>query len=216
MNTSNRLFLLCFPAVLTCLALLPSCGSSAAKWDIPTAKITGSKTAGVRSLVLLSGAESKDKRNFPISYQWSLVDQPIGSSAVLTGLTGSTTSFFADKGGSYNVQLVVTNSNGLASAPDSFVVDVVGSGSNHPPVAVIKVIPGTIFAYLDGTQSYDLDNNPLTFLWSTGDMAGCEVAGPIQAMAELWFVRSGVTCVVSLTVYDGLDWDTSFVQAAGL
>ncbi|MBN2799107.1 MAG: choice-of-anchor D domain-containing protein [Deltaproteobacteria bacterium] len=66
----------------------------------------------------LDGSGSSDPEgNTPLSFQWSLTEQPTGSHSSLTQDSTETTRFFADAAGSWEAQLVVTNTLGLASAP---------------------------------------------------------------------------------------------------
>lgn len=203
----------CLIIILAALLSAQGCGSSSLRLDNPTSAISGNHIAPVRSSVTLSGAGSNDKKNLPLTYAWTLADKPIGSAAALSGSTGTTTSFYADKGGYYNVQLVVTNSNALASSPSSFIVDARGVGANHPPVAVMNVTTGSGVAMLDGSGSYDIDGNPITYAWSVTDPDYCSIVDANKPVAQLYAI-SGVTCVVSLIVSDGADSDESFAQAA--
>jgi hypothetical protein len=68
--------------------------------------------------------------------------------------------------GDYTIELTVTDSLGLSSAADSVLI----STYNTPPVAdagldqALSILNTTV--YLDGTGSYDLEGDPITFAWT--------------------------------------------------
>ena len=80
-------------------------------------------TAG--SVVALDGSASADINGDPLTYQWTLVSTPSGSSATLSGATASAPSFMADVTGIYVASLVVRDA-ALSSAAAT--VTVIASG----------------------------------------------------------------------------------------
>jgi hypothetical protein len=58
------------------------------------------------------------------AYRWSLLAQPVGSSAVLSATSGATPTLIPDVPGTYQLSLTVTDSHGLRSAPASIDVQV--------------------------------------------------------------------------------------------
>jgi hypothetical protein len=87
--------------------------------SVPVAN-AGPDRAGVPvgSTVTLDGSASTDADGQGLSFQWSLLTRPAGSSAVLSDVTAVSPSFVADVPGVYVAQLVV--SDGIqASAPDT-------------------------------------------------------------------------------------------------
>jgi uncharacterized repeat protein (TIGR01451 family) len=86
--------------------------------------------------VTLDGSGSRDPDDVPpgtdpITFAWSFTKRPTGSIAQLVNPATSAPSFVPDRKGDYFIQLIVTDSHGLASAAD--VVRV--STLNQPPVA---------------------------------------------------------------------------------
>jgi hypothetical protein len=83
-----------------------------------------------------SGSYDPDK-NYPLTYDWQVVSKPEGSAAILSvsanadDSDGSQVSIETDVNGDYVIQLVVTDSKGLASEPAFVVV----STQNSAPVA---------------------------------------------------------------------------------
>jgi hypothetical protein len=145
----------------------------------PVANAGPNQTVHVGSMVLLDGGGSSDPGgNLPLSYLWEIKQSPLGSQASLSDSTLVSPTFMADKDGDYQLQLSVTNSLNLASAPATVTI----STTNSPPVAVagpdqaIEII-GTLVT-LDGSQSYDADGDPLTYAWTL-------VAKPASSLAVL-------------------------------
>jgi hypothetical protein len=78
------------------------------------------------SRVTLDGSMSRDQDeppNEPLSYLWTLISKPGGSTAVLERASTGMPSFWADLTGTYEVQLVVLDSLGLESAPVTCVIE---------------------------------------------------------------------------------------------
>jgi len=136
---------------------------------VPTASFTvDNSTVKLGTPVGLDATSSFDPQGKALTYAWSLL-APKGSSSTLTSATAVITSFTPDKGGKYLVYLKVTNSSSVASDTVTSLVNAVGTGSNHPPVAITKAaVAGTIglVAILDGSQSYDADQQALTYTWT--------------------------------------------------
>lgn len=69
--------------------------------------------------ITLDGTGSYDPNGLePLTYAWSLVDRPFTSVMDLSGANESATQLFVDTAGDWEVELRVTNSAGLTSAPD--------------------------------------------------------------------------------------------------
>ena len=164
------------------LAFLVGCGgsgngssSTAASSDqdvgstnlAPVADAGDDKTVRPDDLVNLDGTASSDSdENYPLSYTWQIITQPAGSSANLSDADTSTPSFTLDMNGDYTIQLVVTDALDAESEPDTVIISTV----NSKPVAnagddqFLDTGPSTI--QLDGSQSFDPDDNPITYEWT--------------------------------------------------
>lgn len=119
------------------------------------------------SIATLDGSGSTDPDgNYPLTYAWVITSMPSGSAAILSNPAAVNPSFTADKTGDFIATLTVTDSLGAASAVDSVLI----STSNTPPVAdagpdqSVVVIGSTV--QLNGAQSYDLDGDPIGYLWT--------------------------------------------------
>lgn len=82
--------------------------------------------------VALDGTGSYDPGGLePLTYEWSLTGKPNGSSAELTEFQLANTVLFTDIGGEYEVQLQVTNTLGVKSAPERCIIDAVPADDIH-------------------------------------------------------------------------------------
>jgi len=133
----------------------------------PVADAGDDQTVRPDDLVNLDGTASSDPdENYPLSYAWQINTRPAGSSATLSDADTPTPSFTVDMDGDYTIQLVVTDALGTESEPDTVVVSTV----NSKPVAnagsdqFLDTFPSTV--QLDGSQSFDPDDDPITYEWT--------------------------------------------------
>jgi hypothetical protein len=115
--------------------------------------------------VELDGSQSFDPDGDPITYAWIITSKPPLSSAALTDPTAVNPTFVADLLGTYVIDLFVTDDLGLESFPDEVVV----SSENVKPVAdagvnQLVLVGNTV--NLDGSGSYDVNLDPLTYSWN--------------------------------------------------
>ncbi|VAX22552.1 hypothetical protein MNBD_NITROSPINAE03-296 [hydrothermal vent metagenome] len=188
---------------------------------IPKALIAnGSRTVSVNASVTLDGTPSFDPQQEKITHAWTLV-APNGSSAAIGSATATVTSFITDKGGFYTVTLQVTNESGEASEIKTIVIDAVGAGSNHPPVAMAGAdasvtIATTGVALLDGSASYDADGDTLSYQWLLLGAPSAATGSPGSSTYQLFESKSDTAQLypyiagiytLQLTVSDGIDQD---------
>jgi len=133
----------------------------------PVADAGEDQTAHPGDEVTLDGSGSSDPdEHYSLTYAWEIMEKPDGSAADLSDPTSVSPSFTVDEIGDYRVCLVVTDAEGLASAPDEVLV----STFNAPPVAEagddqsVLLIGSTV--QLDGTQSYDDDGDDIAYAWT--------------------------------------------------
>ena len=130
----------------------------------PVANAGPDQTGQIGLTITLDGSASSDVDGNALTYQWTLVSAPAGSTAALVNRTTVTPTLVLDVFGSYVVQLVV-NDGSVSSAPDTMTINTL----NSPPVANAgpdqsSYVGATIT--LDGSGSSDVDGNSLTYKWS--------------------------------------------------
>ena len=169
----------------------------------PVANAGPDQTAYVTHTVTLDGSGSSDVDGNPLTYNWSFVSQPTGSTSALSDPTAAKPTFVADKFGSYTLQLVV-NDGTVNSAPDTVTITTLNSApvANAGPDQT-PYVNNTVT--LDGSGSSDVDGNPLTYSWSMVS----KPAGSTAALSDLTAVNPSLTVdkfgeyVVQLIVNDG-------------
>jgi hypothetical protein len=114
--------------------------------------------------IQLDGSQSFDPDGDIITYDWIITSKPQNSVAELSNPNDAQPTFFADYFGDYIIELVVTDDLGTISVPDEVVV----TSGNVKPVAdsggnQVAIVDRTVF--LDGSGSYDANNDPLTYSW---------------------------------------------------
>jgi len=161
--------------------------------------------------IQMDGSQSFDTDGDPITFDWIITTKPFGSSANLSNATTVNPTFVADMLGTYIIELVVTDDLGASSIPDEVVV----TSGNVKPVADAGgnqvVIVGDL-ALLDGSGSYDANNDPLTYSWDMVSIPKGSFAtlnNPLSVNPNLEPDIQGLY-LVSLVVNDGfLDSDPS-------
>lgn len=118
-------------------------------------------------LVNLDGSASSDPdQDYPLSYSWVLATTPPGSTATLQNGQTIQPTFTPDLAGDYRLSLVVTDSLGCASAPDTVLV----STTNSVPVAdagpdkTVSILGSTV--QLFGGSSYDPEGDAIDYAWT--------------------------------------------------
>jgi hypothetical protein len=183
----------------------------------PVADAGDAQTAHAGETVTLDGSGSQDADGDPLTFVWSFVSVPTGSTATLSDPTAVNPTFVADVLGIYVIQLIVNDSK-LDSSPDTVSI----STGNSAPVAEAGKrqnarVGDTIT--LDGSRSTDSDGDPLTFSWSFASRPEGSIAklsDPASPAPTFAFVPDFPgTYVVQLIVNDGTlnsDPDTCIVK----
>lgn len=126
-------------------------------------------------LMSLSGAGSTYTGDGALSYAWTLVSKPAGSTTSLDSATGPFAHMTPDVLGDYTVKLLVTAPTGASSSYTTVVSvknrrPVAAIGTNATPVALPSGptlrLPANTTVTLRGTGSVDADGDALTYLWT--------------------------------------------------
>jgi hypothetical protein len=170
----------------------------------PTANAGPDQSIHAGRLVTLDGSGSFDDNTATenLVFTWTLTSRPDGSTATLSGGDTERPSFVADVLGVYAATLIVTDGDGLSSAPDTVVV----SSLNRAPVADAGRDQGTFVGdavSLNALMSYDPDLDPLEYSWTlaTPVGSGAVLAGETTALPTFTPDVPG-SYIATLTVND--------------
>ncbi len=168
----------------------------------PTASAGIAQQALVGASVSLDGSGSNSPDGASLTYKWSMLSVPAGSTAALSSASAMSPSLTIDKRGTYIAQLIVTD--GVYTTDPSTVTI---TTNNRPPVAnagADQSVPVTTSVTLDGTGSTSPDGYPLTYNWSFTSLP--DGANPtLTGTSKVTFVPDQVgTYVAQLIVNDGL------------
>lgn len=171
----------------------------------PVAAAGASQSVLTGAVVSLDGSTSSDANRDRLTYKWSLIAQPTGSTAKLLKSDEVKASFTANVPGLYVAGLVV-NDGKLSSEVASVQIQV--SDLNAAPVAQTgpaqTVVRGSVVT-LDGSGSRDDNNDRLTYTWQLISTP----AGSTAALSDVASARPTFTAnvpgvyVASLVVSDG-------------
>jgi hypothetical protein len=158
---------------------------------------------GASTTVTLDGTYSNDDDNDQLTYNWTLLQKPPTSTAVLSSTTSSRPTFKADLAGDYVAQLVV-NDGKVSSTPTSVIV--VAGTQNFPPEAKAgddKNVTVNTLVSLDGTNSSDPNSDTLAYQWDWMSFPGTAPALSSAISSRPTFTPKIVgTYVLTLTVTD--------------
>src|SRR4029434_9397462 len=140
----------------------------------------------------------------PLTYRWSFVSRPSGSTATLQNASTAKPSFVVDKFGGYELQLIV-NDGFVDSNPATVKISTLNSAPVAKAGANQTVLVGDLIT-LDGSASTDVDGNSLIYRWSLLT----KPAGSSATLDNTFAVNPSFTIdkpgdyVVQLIVNDGL------------
>jgi len=165
----------------------PSTVTIVATNEPPVANAGLDQTVHMGGTVTLDGSASYDPDgDLPISYAWSFVARPTGSTATLSNAAIVNPTLTPDILGEYTLNPVVIDRLGAVSASATVKI----SAFNSAPIAeagpdqLVTVIGTTV--QLNGAQSYDDDGDSITYEWtwisrpggSTGPLIGPDTVMP--------------------------------------
>ena len=171
----------------------------------PVANVGPNQKVDLGALVQLNGSGSTDVNGLPLTYQWSFLSIPSGSTAVLSSATIPNPSFTADITGTYVVQLIVNNGI-LPSGPSTVTIT---SSMVLPPIASAgpnQTVSAGATVMLNGTGSTDPQGLPLSFTWSliTKPSGSNTVLSGTNVPEPIFIADQPGTYVAQLIVNDGI------------
>jgi len=146
------------------ISLIPAGGGGGN--NPPVANAGSDQTAVQGNVVTLNGSGSSDIDGDTITYNWTFVSIPMGSTATLSNPSTVNPNFTADLSGTYEVQLIV-NDGTINSAPDTVTINIVAL-----PAVDISANPVTI---LTGESS--------TLTWTSTHADTCAIEPAIGSVA---------------------------------
>ena len=169
----------------------------------PIANAGPDQTAPVGATVTLDGSASSDSDGSPLTFAWTFLSRPAGSSAALVNAATPAPSFVIDRAGAYVVQLIVND--GLTdSAPDTVTVSTLNSKPTAHAGPDQTAAVGAIVT-LDGSASQDVDGDSLTYHWSFTSLppgSTATLSNPLAVSPTFTIDRPG-SYGVQLIVNDG-------------
>jgi hypothetical protein len=114
----------------------------------------------------LDGTNSSDPDGDPLTFEWSFVSKPEGSTAPIASPTSALASFTPDLEGVYVVQLAVSDDQFTSTDTATLTV----GPFNHPPVGTLTIEGSAqvlVGETVTATASFtDADGDPLDFTWT--------------------------------------------------
>ncbi|WP_129779573.1 Ig-like domain-containing protein [Peristeroidobacter soli] len=129
----------------------------------PVAHAGPDQTVRTGALVTLNGTASTDADGDPLTYSWTMVSRPNGSTAVLSSSVAAMPTFTPDRGGTYVLSLIV-NDGHASSVADEVRISTV----NSTPIAnagADRTVARASLVTLDGSASSDPDFDALSYTW---------------------------------------------------
>ncbi len=161
----------------------------------PLADAGADQTVDTLAFVTLDGSGSDPDNDLPLAYLWT---QTAGAPVTLSDPSAAAPTFTApDDPGILTLTLIVTDSWGLASTPDTVVITV----ANQAPLAdagADQTVDTLALVTLNGSASYDPDNDTLAYLWT--QTAGPAVTLSDPSAASPTFTAPGDPAVLTFTL----------------
>jgi hypothetical protein len=185
-------------------------------YEAPIANAGTNQTVNELARVGLDGTGSSSPGGLPLTFSWT---QILGTHVTLAGANTATASFTAPQlnvGGSntsITLTFQLTVSDGITNS--SSTVDVRVNNVNHAPIADAGpnlTVPSGVTVTLEGTNSVDIDRDPLSFAWvqtagPSVELSGANTASPTYVAPVVG--PSGAVLTFQLTVSDGFGGTSS-------
>ena len=201
-------------AAVAVAAALTACGGGGSSSDPistvtpntpPVANAGPAQSLMVGATAALTGAASTDVNGDALTYQWTLVSKPIGSSTKLSDVAAVAPTLSLDVAGTYSLSLLVND--GKVSSTAS-AVTLTAAVANAAPVAnagaAQSIVAGSTVT-LDGSTSSDANGDALTYAWTLSSKPGGSTAslGGASSAKPTFTADLAGNYVASLVVNDG-------------
>lgn len=169
----------------------------------PVANPGVNRTVAVGAAVTLNGNGSSDVDGDPLTYSWTMISRPVGSTAALIAANTVAPMFVVDVAGVYDIRLVVNDGKASSLPSDVFITT-----QNTAPVAnagVNQIQAVGALVQLDGSGSTDVDGDPLSYQWSliTVPPGSAAALSSLTAVKPTFTADRAGTYVAQLIVNDG-------------
>ncbi len=154
--------------------------------------------------ITLDGIASYDPDGDVLNYEWVLLEQPSGSTALLINALRSDASLYPDRPGTYVAELTVDD--GVYADSDEVTIEV--GLDNDTPVANAgpdQSVDAGDRVVLNGSASFDPDGDPLQMSWtliSVPPGSSAQLDDPTSVLPQFTADQVG-TYIVELIVSDG-------------
>jgi hypothetical protein len=169
----------------------------------PIANAGDDQSARVKETVTLDGSGSYDADGNSLTFKWSFISKPGGSTTMLSSATKVNPYFVVDVPGNYIVQLIV-NDSVADSQPDTVTIATQNSAPTAEAGADQTVVEGDTVK-LSGAGSFDPDDNIVSYSWNQTN--GPEATLTDANLTDVTFTApavdtDGVMLTFQLTVRD--------------
>lgn len=150
--------------------------------DVYSSTVGAFRNVAVGDTVQLDGSGSSDPDGDTLTYIWTIVTKPTGSSAALSDSSLVNPTFIADEAGTYLLELVVHDST-VISDPDQVRIIVSGPDTSPPETIIISAVGGNGAAVGNGGSA---GSDSIAFEFTDTDnvgVAGLECSLDVAAFA---------------------------------
>jgi hypothetical protein len=185
----------------------PFSGPGTSGNSAPIANAGNDQNVATGTLAVLDGSLSSDTNGDMLTYAWSFTARPVGSTAALSSAYSVYPTFIVDKAGVYQIRLVV-NDGQVNSTADTVTVTATASSGNSAPYAYAGLdqsVKTGATVNLDGSGSFDVDGDPLTYAWSFSSKpaASTAVLSNATSINPSFTADKNGPYVIQLVVNDG-------------
>lgn len=182
----------------------------------PVADAGSDQDGSLGATFTFDGVDSYDPAGGSLTYSWSMVTAPTGSTAALGTPSSVSTTFTPDKAGLYIASLVVNNGT-ADSEPDTALLRISSTTAESPVpnAGEDATVSDCMATALDGSGTYDPNTeDALSYLWSIQTKpTGSSVTDSTSfsdrtAVSPTFFPDIAGVYTLSLTAFDGSSWGT--------